>query len=194
MKHSRMTRALVYLASGSLLLSVLGGCGSSGDSQTSGSGDPEADRRAELRVGSDDGSAKPRTLYERIGGREKIAQIVDDVTERAIADPRVNFSRANVERTFLGSKPPVWQATAENIDRLKQHLTEFLTLAAGGPADYSGRDMREVHKGMRITNTEFDAMVGDIKMSMERLGVKAREQREMLAVIETTRKQVVEKQ
>jgi hemoglobin len=72
-------------------------------------------------------------------------------------------------------------------------MIEFLTLAAGGPSQYTGRDMTAVHKGMRITNTEFDAMIGDIKVSMDKVGIGRREMRELLAILETTRKQVVEK-
>jgi hypothetical protein len=54
--------------------------------------------------------------------------------------------------------------------------------------------MHEVHKDMRISNAEFDAMVGDAKASLQRLGFGAREQRDLLAIFETTRKQVVERQ
>ena len=83
--------------------------------------------------------------------------------------------------------------SAQNVARFKQRMVEFLALAAGGPSQYSGRDMKEVHEGMRITNNEFDAMVGDIKTSMDKLGIKPREKRELLAIVETTRKQIVEK-
>ena len=55
------------------------------------------------------------------------------------------------------------------------------------------RDIGAVHKGMKISNNEFDAMVGDIKASMDRLKVPTREQRDLLAIVETTRKQIVEK-
>ena len=53
--------------------------------------------------------------------------------------------------------------------------------------------MTVAHKAMRITNEEFDAMVGNIKTSMEKLEVPRREMREFLAIVETTRKQIVEK-
>jgi hemoglobin len=86
-----------------------------------------------------------------------------------------------------------WSATPERIDQLKKHFKEFLILAAGGPAQYTGREMGEVHRGMKITNAEFDAMIGDVKASMDRLQWGTREKRDMLAVFETTRKQIVEK-
>jgi hypothetical protein len=47
---------------------------------------------------------------------------------------------------------------------------------------------------MKISNSEFDAMVGDIKVSMDRLRIPSREKRDLMAIIETTRKEIVEKQ
>jgi hemoglobin len=180
-----------------LLLAGAGGCASHRDSEVASSGDPQADARADQRIGSQDGSgsgkAVERTLYQRIGGAEKITALVDDMVTRSIADPRVNFERRNVRTTFLGRKYEVWEATPERVDALKRHMVEFLTLAAGGPSEYTGRDVRDVHHGMKITNSEFDAMVGDIKASMDRLGIPTREKRDLLAIVETTRKQIVEK-
>jgi hemoglobin len=182
-----------------LLASALfAGCGGTNEVRTASSGDPEADRRADARVGSVEGdsdssdSKDTRTLYQRLGGFPGIAAIVDDMTERTIADPRVNFERSNVKKNFLGAKYEPWQPTDANVARFKQHMTEFLCLAAGGPTQYSGREIGAVHKGMKITNNEFDAMVGDIKASMDKLGVKQREKRDLLAIVETTRKQIVE--
>ncbi|MGH7133703.1 MAG: group I truncated hemoglobin [Phycisphaerales bacterium] len=173
------------------------GCGGGGE-QMSTSGDPEADRRAEMRVGSDSGgganTAPQKTLYERLGGQAGVEALVDDMTARVIADPRVNFDRRNVSKGWLGGSVKPWEASPGNIERFKLHMVEFISVAAGGPAEYTGKDIRTVHKGMNITNSEFDAMVGDIKTSMERLKIGRREMRDLLAVIETTRKQVVEKQ
>jgi hemoglobin len=52
--------------------------------------------------------------------------------------------------------------------------------------------MKQVHKGMAITNAEFDAAVGDLKATLDKLGVGTDEQKELLAVIESTRPQVAE--
>jgi hemoglobin len=172
------------------------GCMGRGESHMPDSGDPEADRRADLRVGSDDGKGGAKqasTLYQRLGGAPTINAIVDDMTTRTMADPRVNFERKNVRTDWIGSKYKAWDPTSENVERFKKRMVEFLTLASGGPAEYSGRDMRTAHKGMRISNSEFDAMVGDFKVSMDKLGIAAREKRDLLSIIETTRKEVVEK-
>ncbi|HEX8877744.1 MAG TPA: group 1 truncated hemoglobin [Phycisphaerales bacterium] len=183
---------------GAAILSlVLSGCGGSSQRRPPASGSPEADRRAEMRVGSEETSgsetAADAPLYVRLGGRPVIIDIVEDSTARIIADPRVNFSRDNVSKNWFGGKVTPWKATPENVDRFKTHMVEFLTLATGGPAQYGGRDLGVVHKGMKITNDEFDAAVGDIKASMDRLSIGPNEQRDLLAIVETTRKQIVEK-
>ena len=175
------------------------GCGIGGgnaEPKVSSSGDPQADQRAAARAGSGAANNKPdsRTLYERLGGADKIAAIVDDMTERVLADPRVNFERQNVKTSWVGTHYKPWEPTPANIDQVKRHMVEFLTLATGGPSQYTGRDMHTIHKDMRITNNEFDAMIGDAKTSMDKLGIAAREKRDLLAIFETTRKQIVERQ
>ncbi|CAG0994735.1 Group 1 truncated hemoglobin GlbN [Phycisphaerales bacterium] len=191
------TRPLVMFTICLCLAPGIAGCWGRGRGERlDSSGDPAADRRADLRVGSDsrgDSGGSTKTLYERLGGDEGIALIVNDIAERSIADPRVNFERKNISRPLLGPRPDRWEPTPENLERFKFHLTEFLALASGGPTEYTGRDMAAIHKKMRITNNEFDAMVGDIKTSMERLGYARREIRDVLAIFETTRKQIVEK-
>jgi hemoglobin len=188
-------------ALGLLMLALLSGCGGGQrDDRPAGSGNPEADHRAEQRVGKDTGNDKDskdakreRTLYERLGGEAGIRAIVADFTTRSVADPRVNFERRNVSTNWLGQSYKPWNPTPQNVERLQKHMVEFLTLASGGPAAYTGRDFRPLHAGMRITNNEFDAMVGDIKASLDKLGIAPREQKELLAIIETTRKEIVEK-
>lgn len=180
-----------------VLALTIAGCAADGNSEVPMSGDPEADERAAQRVGSEDDDGKKeraQTLYERLGGEQGIAKIVDEITERVIADPRVNFERRNVRTGFLGGKYDAWEPTTQNIERFKKHMVEFIGLAAGGPAQYTGRDLGTLHKDMRITNAEFDAMVGDIKVSMDRLGMRSNEKRDLLAIIETTRKQIVQEQ
>jgi hemoglobin len=178
-----------------------GCCGMGRGSESASSGDPEANRRAEMRIGSEGdsggimGKDKPaRTLYERLGGEKTIVALVDDVTERVMNDPRVNFERHQISKGFLRGSYDPWQPSSENVELFKKHMVEFVTLASGGPAAYTGRDMHSVHKGMRISNSEYDAFVGDVKTSMDKLGLPTKEKKDLLAVFETARKEIVEKQ
>jgi hemoglobin len=193
-----------------LVLVLVAGCANEEkedrDFHTSGS--READQRAEQRIvkeaqlrgegeGADarqDQGKKP--LYDRLGGDKGVGIIVDDFINRALADPRVNWERKGITRggvLGIGDKSAEWNADPTSVARLKKHIVQFLTLATGGPAvKYEGRTMRESHKGLKITNAEFDATVGDLKATLDSLRVATDEQKELIAVVESTRPQIVE--
>jgi len=112
-----------------------------------------------------------------------------------LADPRINWERKGVTRGGLSLKrnqPVTWNPTPENVANLKKHLKQFISLATGGPTDYDGRPMKEAHSGMHISNPEFDATIGDMKATLDKLQVPNDEQKELLAILESTRPQVAE--
>lgn len=49
---------------------------------------------------------------------------------------------------------------------------------------YSGRDIKSAHADMHISNPEFDAVVSDLKVSLDQLKIPNPEQKELLAIIE----------
>lgn len=188
-----------------LVLSLLVGCASDErrdpDFHTSGS--READQRAEQRIAKDQqlrgassegeqGDIK-RPLYTRLGGEAGINAIVDDFVTRVLADPRVNWERKGIKTAGVWrSRSVEWEPNAQNVATLKKHLAQFFALSTGGPSVYSGKDMKAVHENMKITNAEFDATVGDLKATLDKLRIPTSEQKELLAVVESTRPQVVE--
>ena len=147
--------------------------------------------------GADEGAPEAKqksALYTRLGGEVGISNIVSDALPRLVQDPRVNWDRKGVKSGGLFHHHPsvTWDATPQNVAVLKQHLVEFLALATGGPAHYTGKEIKPVHAGMQVSNPEFDAAVGDLKASLDRLKVPNAEQKELLAIIESTRPEIVE--
>jgi hemoglobin len=135
-------------------------------------------------------------LFDRLGGEAGISNIVADFVPRVLADPRVNWERKGVTRSRFSfrrnrSESVMWKATPENVEVLKKHLTQFLALATGGPPQYDGKEMKAAHDGMRISNPEFDAAIGDLKASLDKLQIPNKEQKELLAIVESTRPQIV---
>jgi hemoglobin len=190
-----------------LLSALLAGCAGAParDREFQTSGSREADQRAEQRItkerqmrgeeGDQDSDAPKPPLFERLGGRGGIDSIVEDFVVRAMADPRVNWERKGVTRggvLGIGARSAEWKPSDANVAKLKEHLKQFLTLASGGPSEYTGRDIEEVHAGMNINNAEFDATVGDLKATLDALGIAIGEQKELLAIFESTRPQIVE--
>lgn len=187
-----------------LSLVLVLGCGSNEkkDRDFFTSGDREADQRAEQRIakvqqmrGEEDAATKDvkPTLFERLGGEQGINAIVDDFVNRALADPRVNWQRQGLKRGgfWRRNRSLEWDASQANVQRVKKHIAQFFALSTGGPTTYEGRDMRQVHEGLRITNAQFDAAVGDLKATLDKLAVATDDQKELLAIVETTRTQVV---
>jgi hemoglobin len=170
------------------------------------SGSREADQRAEQRVskvqqmrgegeGSGKGEAVDRSLFEKLGGDEGIRQLVDDFVDRAIADPRTNWERKGVKRggvLGIGGSSAEWKPTPENVARVKHHMAQFIAVATGGPARYEGRDLKELHKGMKISNAEFDASIGALKATLDVLRVANEEQKELISILESARPQIAE--
>jgi hemoglobin len=119
------------------------------------------------------------TLYERIRltdqtgvpqfGRAAISLIVDDFVAIVVADARVNAR-------FKGLQPA-------QVAKLKSDLSDQICEATGGPCSYLGRDMKTVHKGMKITDAEWNATVEDLKKALDKHRVPAAEQGELLALL-----------
>jgi hemoglobin len=137
------------------------------------------------------------TLYERLGGDKGLVAIVDDFTNRVLQDPRVNWTRKGSKGSRFAfwrrnkSDAAMWNPAPQNVVRLKKHFVQFLSLATGGPTRYEGKEMRSAHAGMHIRNPEFDAVIGDLKASLDKLQIPEREQKELLAIMESTRPQIV---
>ncbi|MBV8762971.1 MAG: hypothetical protein JO257_37140 [Deltaproteobacteria bacterium] len=113
-------------------------------------------------------SAAPsaKSLYERLGGQAAVVAAVDDFVDRVAADGRINLRFGNTD-----------------IARLKSLLVEQVCMATGGPCHYSGRDMESTHAGMELVDDEFDALVGDLAATLDKLHVGAREKNELLGAL-----------
>jgi hemoglobin len=135
-------------------------------------------------------------LFNRLGGEAGISNLVADFLPRVMDDPRVNWSRRGVTQggfSIHAGKSVAWNPNSQHIELLKGHMIEFLALATGGPSKYTGRQMEEVHGDMHISNPEFDAAIGDLKASLDRLKIPNKEQKELLAIVESTRPEIVTK-
>ncbi len=123
-----------------------------------------------------DTSSEP-TLYQRLGGREAIKGVVDDFVANVAADPRVNSRFKGLD--------------AAKIGKLQTNLADQICDATGGPCAYLGRDMKAVHKGMGITEAEWNATVEDLVKSLTKFKVPAKEQQELLAILGPMKKDIV---
>ncbi|WP_080886165.1 group I truncated hemoglobin [Nitrospira japonica] len=74
----------------------------------------------------------------------------------------------------------------------KQHLVDQVCSGAGGLCIYKGRDMKTTHAGMKISEAEFGALIGDLVKALTSFNAPSREQQELLAVLGPMKKDIVE--
>ncbi|PYT03697.1 MAG: hypothetical protein DMF65_03680, partial [Acidobacteria bacterium] len=72
-----------------------------------------------------------KSLYERLGGYNAIAAVVDDFIGKLISDKQF-------ERFFVGH-------STDSKKRIRQHILDQFCAAAGGPCIYTGRTMKDSH-------------------------------------------------
>jgi hemoglobin len=96
------------------------------------------------------------SVYEQIGGQEALIAVVDDFYERVLADPELAVF-------FNGT----------NMPRLKGMQVEFFAAALGGPDEYAGRTMKDVHRGRGIGQHHFDLVAGHLTAALTAAGVPA---------------------
>jgi hemoglobin len=79
-----------------------------------------------------------------------------------------------------------------HFDRMKRR--EFITLfgGAGGPMYYRGRDMALTHRGMRISDSDWNVFLGHAAASLAKFQVPEAERREVVAFVQSLKKECVE--
>jgi hemoglobin len=90
------------------------------------------------------------SLYQDLGGQPGIDRIVDASVDNYLTDPRIKdiFSESN-------------------IDRIRAELKDQFCVIAGGPCRYTGHSMEATHRGLHLTNADFNALVEDLQSAME---------------------------
>ena len=76
--------------------------------------------------------------------------------------------------------------------REKQLLIDFLCASAGGPMYYRGRDMTLVHKGMRISESDWNVFLDHAAATLAKFQVPDTEKREVVAFVQSLKTECVE--
>jgi hemoglobin len=115
-------------------------------------------------------SGHQATLYERLGGDRGISALVDDIVEAHMGHPAIK-----ARFLPLREKP-------EHLQEVKRHLRNFLGAGSGGPEQYTGKSMKEAHRGMNISEAEYMAALDDIMLTLERHGIDEPTRKDVLAI------------
>lgn len=117
-------------------------------------------------------------LYDRVGGNKAMEIAVDLFYSKVQTDELVG-------RFF------------EDVDMAgqRQKQKNFLSMAFGGPYQFSGQDMRQAHsrlvEKMGLTHEHFDRVLKLFSETLEELQVSEKEREGMLAILESSRDDVL---
>ncbi len=120
------------------------------------------------------------SLYDRLGGKPAIQAVVSDFVDMVGGDTRIQNEK-------VGAK-----LAAIDINQLKSHLVDQVCMASGGPCTYTGRDMKTTHKGLGITEAEFNWVVDDLVKTLDKYKVPSKEKGELLALLGPMKSDIVE--
>ena len=75
---------------------------------------------------------------------------------------------------------------------LRQLFVDQVCQATGGPCIYIGRDMKTSHKGMRITEEDWAALMLHLNATLDHFQVPAAEKDAVVGFVQSTKGDVVE--
>ncbi|HKR65919.1 MAG TPA: group 1 truncated hemoglobin [Thermoanaerobaculia bacterium] len=120
-----------------------------------------------------------KSLYQRLGGYDAIAAVTDDFIGRLASDKELS-------KFFAGH-------SEDSLKRIRQLIVDQLCAATGGPCVYVGRDMKTAHKGMGITEAQWNLAAGHLVETLDKFKVPEAEKNEVLGAVSSFKKDIVEK-
>ena len=119
------------------------------------------------------------SLYKRLGGYDALAAVTDEFIKALATDPKLG-------RFFVG-------ASDNSKMRIRQLVVDQLCAATGGPCVYIGRDMKTSHKGLGITEEDWNIAVKHLVNTLTKFKVPEKEQKEVAAALMGLKADIVEK-
>ena len=116
------------------------------------------------------------SVYEKIGGAAAVDAAVDVFYRKVLLDDRIS--------QFF-----------DTVDMEAQHAKQkaFLTMAFGGPNEYTGKDMREGHKHLNLTEEHFTAVAENLVATLQELGVSEEDINAIVAICLSVKDDVLNK-
>ena len=120
--------------------------------------------------------AKGPSLYERVGGVNNIAVLIDDVIERSYVD-EVFKANPRIEEAHKRYPKAAYKFNA----------TALACMVMGGPQKYTGRSLKDAHQHLLVTEKEWNELKVIFRDSMDSFKVPLKEQDEIIGIIESTK-------
>lgn len=117
------------------------------------------------------------TVFDKIGGTGAVDAAVDIFYRKVLSDDSISH---------------FFETTDMDAQRVKQKA--FLTMAFGGPNNYTGQDMRNAHAPLvakGLNEAHFGAVAGHLQATLEELNVPADLVGEVMAIAASTHDDVL---
>src|ERR1041385_3785201 len=123
-------------------------------------------------------SYSQESLYKRLGGYDAIAAVTDDFIGRLATNK-------DLSRFFVG-------LSDDSKTKIRQHIVDFLCAKSGGPCAYVGRSMKDTHKGLKITEADWNTSAGLLAETFKKFNVPKKETDEVFALVTSLKNDIVE--
>ncbi|MCK5041473.1 MAG: group 1 truncated hemoglobin, partial [Sphingomonadales bacterium] len=117
------------------------------------------------------------TVFDKIGGEGAVNAAVDIFYRKVLSDSSIS---------------QFFETTDMDAQRVKQKA--FLTMAFGGPNNYSGQEMRNAHAPLvakGLNESHFSAVAGHLQDTLEELKVPSELINEAMAIAASTHDDVL---
>jgi hemoglobin len=121
--------------------------------------------------------APPKALFERLGGKEGVAKVVDSFLQNAQIDPKL--------------KSAFGKTSGARAERFKTNMVDLICSQTGGDCTYGGKDMKQAHVGMKITEDQWNAFVADLTLALDEHKVSEQDKSELFLVFAKMKDDVV---
>ena len=123
------------------------------------------------------------TLYERIGGIYAIAAVVDRFSDQLLKNSRVVEANPELKEWHTEKYPG-------RLAGLKFLRTLWVASVAGGPFEYTARELRDAHFDLKIPPDVFDEVHEELGRALDHFNVPEREKGEVLGAFDAWKGEV----
>ncbi len=117
------------------------------------------------------------SLYNRLGGVKNITPLVDELLAKLRSDEQ------------LGRH---WKDRGiDNIRMEKKYVVDYFCDLTGGPFTYTGRNMIEVHKGMGITEADWEILTKHIIAILSKYNLSENDSEELFEIINNVKNKLI---
>jgi hemoglobin len=115
-----------------------------------------------------------QNLYVRLGGEPRLREIVDDVVDRIADNPFLEYYFRTVDKGLV-----------------KVLAFEYMSMKAGGPDQYTGREVHRTFYSLNIRPEEYQYALDDAVFILNEKGINQKEKNEILDILEALRNEII---